>query len=108
MQRSSTWKSSFNRVSFTAKGVYRFTGELSVASVYPGQQEKVLFQASPRYDTAAFTRIDFNPSKISTFGWTQIEHLLKSFKLEPNTVFTEGIVTRVDVCLDFSDCTAED
>lgn len=69
MQTLKSWKS-FDRVSFSAKGVYRFTGELSVASVYPGNQEKVLLQASPRFETASFIRIDFNPSKISTVGWT--------------------------------------
>ena len=30
------------------------------------------------------------------------------FNLDPNKVFTEGIVTRLDVCLDFPGCTAED
>ena len=99
----------FTKVSFTKKAGYEFTGIIHVPSTYLGQTEVVVFQAIPTKSKYGrlFTRLDFNPSKVSDRGWMMIEALMRHFKLELGQVLNQGRTTRVDVALDFDDLTLE-
>lgn len=85
----------------TKNARYKVSAQFLLPLSGGGPTHPVYFEAGPHQPGISSYRLDFNPSKLSSDGWTDLIALLNSIiDADPAEFFSYGRVTRIDAAID--------
>jgi hypothetical protein len=87
--------------SVTSNSRYKASARIPLPLVSDGVKQMVVFEAGPQRPGTASYRLEFNPSKLTAAGMTDLHVLLGTFvDADPVVFIAKSRVTRCDVALD--------